>query len=190
MKELLKPLFSSKTRIKLLQTFFAQPQEEFFIRELTRLTGEQINSVRRELEHLEEIGLFCSKTKMGKKYFSLDTDFFFYHEFLSIFQKVNSPALEIAQKMRKMGNIDLLILTGEFIEQGSNMPIDLFIVGSVKAERVEKYITDLESDIEIRFALVSRSEFLKRFKCKDQVLQQILSQKDNIIPINKVRDLL
>ena len=53
----LKALFSSQTRVKLLSTFLLHPESEYFIRELTRLLGEQINSIRRELENLRRIGL-------------------------------------------------------------------------------------------------------------------------------------
>jgi hypothetical protein len=51
----LKALFSSQTRVKLLSVFLLHPEEEYFIRQLTRLLGEQINSIRRELENLRRI---------------------------------------------------------------------------------------------------------------------------------------
>jgi hypothetical protein len=53
---MLKALFSSKARIKLLTAFLLNPDEEYFIRELTRKLDEQINSIRRELDNLKKIG--------------------------------------------------------------------------------------------------------------------------------------
>lgn len=192
MLSLLKPLFSSKTRINILNLFFQHPEEEIFVREITRQTGEQINSVRRELEHLEQIGMFTFRTRAGKKYFKLNSDFFFFDELASIFQKVNSPAIEVAEKLKKIGKkIDLVVLTGHFIGAEDELPIDIFIVGDIQKERIEKYITEeLEADTPIRFALISRAEFLQRVKTKDPVLKKILSYKKNIIPINLVRELL
>lgn len=51
---MLEQLFGSKTRTKLLKLFLLNPQEAFFIRELTRKIDTQINSVRRELQNLQE----------------------------------------------------------------------------------------------------------------------------------------
>lgn len=186
MQKVLKPLFSSKTRIKILNIFFEQPEKEFFVRELTRVLDEQINSIRRELESLQKLGLFTSRVKDGKKYFRLEKGFFLYTELYNIFQKVHSPALQISQKLKKLGKIDILIVSGVFV--GSpNAPVDLFIVGSIDKEKLSEYISqELESDTEIRFALISKADFVYRLKCKDTVLMQVLSQEKNVIPINKM----
>jgi len=132
--DLLKPLFSSKTRINILRTFFADPSQEMYIREITRATGEQINSIRRELESLEAIGLFSSKSKAGKKYFKINTGFIFYADFYSLFQKVNTPAFEITEALKKMSKkIDLIVLTGKFVEiSEDDVPVDLFVVGDIQ----------------------------------------------------------
>ena len=45
-------LFGSKTRVKLLGLFMNNPERSFYVREITRNIGEQINSVRRELANL------------------------------------------------------------------------------------------------------------------------------------------
>ena len=42
-------LFGSKTRVKLLELFYSNPNRSFYVREITRKIDEQINSVRREL---------------------------------------------------------------------------------------------------------------------------------------------
>jgi DNA-binding transcriptional ArsR family regulator len=67
-------LFGSKTRVKLLKFFFANQDEEFFVRELTRLLDEQINSIRRELINLSEAGVVKSSEKENKVYYSLNKE--------------------------------------------------------------------------------------------------------------------
>jgi len=182
----LKPLISSKTRIKLLNLFFAEPKREIFVRELTRLLGEQINSVRRELESMQKWGLFTSRTKDGKKYFALDQSFLLYPELKRMFEKADSPALNIAKYLKKIGKIDVLIVSGIFVG-APNSPVDLFIVGNVDKEKLSEYIAqELKSDEEIRFALISKSDFLYRLKCKDKVLTELLAQEQNVVPINKM----
>lgn len=56
---MLEQLFGSRTRIKLLKIFLAQPHQHFFVRELTRVIGERINSVRREISNLERLGVIA-----------------------------------------------------------------------------------------------------------------------------------
>ena len=189
--DLLKPLFSSKTRINILRTFFKNPTQEMYIREITRATGEQINSIRRELESLEAIGLFSSKSKAGKKYFKINTAFIFYADFYSLFQKVNTPAFEITEALKKMSKkIDLIVLTGKFVEiSEEDVPVDLFVVGDIQKEKIDKYLQTREGN-KVRFALLSRADFLHRVKQKDHVLKHIFSFSQNIIPLNRVPELM
>ena len=61
---MLEQLFSSKTRVKLLKRFLNQKEDkDYFIRELTRVLGEHLNSIRRELTNLEDLGLVLSQEK-------------------------------------------------------------------------------------------------------------------------------
>ena len=53
-------LFGSKTRVKLLHLFMNNPGRSFYVREITRLIDEQINSVRRELANMLQIGVIIS----------------------------------------------------------------------------------------------------------------------------------
>ena len=44
-------LFGSKTRAKLLGLLFDNPEKSYYVREITRVIEEQINSFRRELNN-------------------------------------------------------------------------------------------------------------------------------------------
>lgn len=190
---LLKPLFVSKARIKILHLFFSYPEQAFFVREITRKTDEQINAVRRELENLEEASLVSSYAKAGKKYYVLNPDYFFYSELESMFQKVSLPALQVVEKCEEMGeNIDLLILTGRFVGLPENaVPIDMFIVGDVLNAQISEFIQEkMDEEMEVRFAVVSKEEFLERLQRKDKILKNLLTIPQNITPINTMRKLM
>jgi hypothetical protein len=47
---MLEALISSRARVKLLTLFLLNPENEFYIREIVRMTGGNINAVRRELQ--------------------------------------------------------------------------------------------------------------------------------------------
>jgi len=66
----LEKLFGSKTRAKLLNLFFENSSKSYYVREITRVIDEQINSVRRELLNLDSIGIIKSETFDNKVYYS------------------------------------------------------------------------------------------------------------------------
>ena len=45
MEQSINALFGSKTRVKLLNLFFNKPDEKFYVREISRIIDEQVNSV-------------------------------------------------------------------------------------------------------------------------------------------------
>ena len=67
MDKSIEALFGSKTRVKLLNLFLTNPDKSFYVREITRLIDEQVNSVRRELKNLEEFKVVKSTTEDRKR---------------------------------------------------------------------------------------------------------------------------
>ena len=65
-------LFGSKTRVKLLHLFLNNPGKSFYVREITRLIDEQINSVRRELANMLNVGIITCKEADNKLYYEVN----------------------------------------------------------------------------------------------------------------------
>src|SRR5215472_11661386 len=78
-------LFGSKTRVKLLQLFYANPNRSFYVREITRKIDEQINSVRRELANLLSIGIINSDTNNNRLYYEVNQQYEFFKPLQTIF---------------------------------------------------------------------------------------------------------
>jgi len=57
---MLEKLFGSSTRVKILKLLLLHPEEKYYIRQLARELKSQVNSIRRELENLENFGLLVS----------------------------------------------------------------------------------------------------------------------------------
>lgn len=87
-------LFGSKTRVKLLKLFFSNPNRSFYVREITRKVEEQINSVRRELANLLNLGLITSDSSNNKLYYEVNQDYEHYDALRSIFAGVKSKETE------------------------------------------------------------------------------------------------
>src|SRR6476620_4125867 len=78
-------LFGSKTRVKLLQLFYSNPNRAFYVREITRKIDEQINSVRRELANLLSIGIIASDTTNNRLYYEVNQSYEYYEPLRAIF---------------------------------------------------------------------------------------------------------
>jgi hypothetical protein len=183
---MLKQLFSSNARVKLLRAFLLNADEEFFIRELTRKLDEQINSVRRELDNLKKIGLLKSRVRNRKKYFYVNKEFLIYNELRDILIKASSNDEQMGRAISKMGEVDYLLLSGKFVGKESN--VDLLLVGEVDKRKLQKYIDEtVKGKKDIKFTIISRKDFLYRLECNDKFVREILSSEGNMILINKLK---
>lgn len=183
---MLKALFSSNTRVKLLKTFLLNTEKEYFIRELTRKLDEQINSIRRELNNLKKIGLLKSRARNRKKYFYLNKEFSIFHELRSIFMKAMNNETNIAKAIAALGGIDLLVFSGVFVNKPTAQ-VDLFIVGDIEKQELEKYLIKELNRNDIRYSILSKNDFLYRISLNDRFIKQILSDPSHITAVNKLK---
>ena len=182
---MLKKLFTSNTRIKLLTVYLMNPDQEYYIRELTRKLNEQINSVRRELDNLKKIGLLRSRTKDRKKFYYLNKDFLFVEELKSIFIKALSSNQSISKDIAKLGPIKLLVLSGVFANQ-DEANVDMLVVGDIDAERLSTYLnSEIRTKRPVKFTIMNEEDYQYRIDCNDRFVKELVENPNNIIPINK-----
>lgn len=178
-------LFGSKTRVKLLTLFLANPGHAFYVREITRQIDEQINSVRRELLNLKAIGLVRSSEKRGKVYYEVNQKFDFYPELKKMFDKANKNLDEgdkLVYAFRKAGEINFAALMGGFVGDAANQ-VDLFIVGEVDKRRLKAILSDLEKEInrEVNFCIMSQAEYDDRKMLFDRFLTELEASPKKVL---------
>jgi predicted transcriptional regulator len=183
---MLKAIFSSKARIKLLSAFLLNPDEEYFIRELTRKLDEQINSIRRELDNLKKMGLLKSRVKNRKKYFYTNKDFLIFGELRDIFLKAMHNDSDLIKNISKMDEVELLLLSGIFV--GEESAVDLLIVGDIDKDKLHKLLSESSKmGKDIKFTSLTKRDFLYRLECKDKFIRDILTDEKTIVAINKLK---
>ncbi|MFH0819734.1 MAG: hypothetical protein V1892_01745 [bacterium] len=192
---MLEQLFGSKTRVRLLRLFLSNPDNSYYIRELARKVGVQINAIRRELINLQKIGLLnsyqppaSSNQDKLKNYFKVDTNFVLFNELRTLFLK--SQLLmerKLLSEIEKVGNISYLALTGTFLGL-NNSPTDLLIIGRVNRGKLASLIKKFEKDMDcvINYTIMSREEFKYRKDITDKFLYHILENK-KIVVIDKIK---
>ena len=184
-RQMLKKLFTSNVRIKLLRLFLLNQGEEHYIRQLTRDLDEQINSVRRELNNLKKIGLLRSRMKFRKKYYYINPNFIFLNELTGIFRKSESSITEIVKRITSFGEVKVLVFSGIFIEKSAS--VDLLIVGGIDREQLTNYLNnELPLKRAVKFTIMSEEDFNYRIKCKDKFISDLVTDPNNLIPIKKL----
>ncbi|PIT89819.1 hypothetical protein COU23_01890 [Candidatus Kuenenbacteria bacterium CG10_big_fil_rev_8_21_14_0_10_36_11] len=191
---MLENIFGSRTRVKLLKLFLNHPEEKFFVRELSRAIEEKINSVRRELENLERVGLIkmvaeadsAPTKKDKKKFYTVDTNFILYPEFKNLILK-SRLLLEksLVQEINNLGKIKFLMLTGFFVDN-NKAKTDLLVVGNIDRQKLKKLIAKMEKSFEqeIRFTVMSTQEFNYRNQITDKFLFEVLEGKKIVLVDN------
>ncbi|NQV11980.1 winged helix-turn-helix transcriptional regulator [Candidatus Uhrbacteria bacterium] len=182
-------LFGSKTRSRLLQLFLKQPDEKFFVRELTRKIDAQLNSVRRELNNLVELGVVevIDSTEKGeksdrKKYYQVNKHFTLFDELRLLFTKATILIQQDLVKSVIEGQpVQALILSGTFVGT-SKSETDMLIVGSPEPKALQERITEFETALgrEINYTVMPTDEYLYRRDISDRFLASIMDN-DNVV---------
>jgi predicted transcriptional regulator len=194
----LEQLFGSKSRARLLGLFLENSEQSFFVRELTRKIDDQLNSVRRELQNLIELGLVLENRggaagrgralSERKKFYVANTNFLLFHDLRNLFRKIQILLKQnLVQEIKARGDVDLLIFTGRFVDN-TNVQTDILIVGSIDQKSLQKVVSEFEAELgyEINYTLMPREEFNYRRQITDRFLFAIL-EGEKVVMVDKLR---
>lgn len=198
---MLEHLFGSKTRLKLLQIFFREPERIFYVRELSRLAETQINAIRQGIASLEKLGIIAQVeadiTKLKEigtersKYFKLQRDAVLFPELKALLIKSEALAEEklIEDLKKRAGKVKFLLLTGLFTNE-TEASTDVLLVGDIKAISASRLIKDFEKYLgkSIRYTIMDEKEYAERKEIGDKFLYNVFESK-NIIPVDELSDL-
>lgn len=183
---MLEQLFGSRTRVKLLRLFLTNPREEFFVRELTRKLDEHINSIRRELNQLEELGLLSVRDHQRKKYYSVNVQCNLYPELRALILKSRlTMEKKFIQKLQRAGHVEYLALMGYFVDEPDAV-VDLFIVGDLPDKKLKKLLDDFTKQfgVELRYTLMNLPEYEYRRDVTDKFLFSLLHSQQIVMVDN------
>ena len=177
-------LFGSKTRAKLLKLFFENPEKSFYVREMTRVIDEQINSVRRELLNLESIGIVKNETFDNKVYYSANSKHPFYRPMIDIFSKKIDATRDKDVKettweeyCRPVKNyLKGLIVTNRLPGQDG---IDLLVIGNDKTKKLTRWaeVIEKKQGKPINYVIMSPDDFTYRKNVRDRFITEVLEME-------------
>ncbi len=177
----LEKLFGSKTRTKLLILFFENTDKSYYVREITRVIGEQINSVRRELLNLDSIGIIKNDTYDNKVYYSANTKHPYCRPLMELFAKKIDDARDKDIKQASWDEyikpvknyLKALVVTNRVPGQEG---IDLLIIGDDKTKKLTHWaeVVEKKQGKPLNYVILSRDDYLYRRSVRDRFITEVL----------------
>lgn len=162
MARLLEHLITSKTRIKLLVKFFLNPNAQGYLRGLADEFGESTNAIRVELNRLTKANLLEAKTEGRIKIYQANRKHVLYEEIHSIVKKFLGIDKIIEEVVKKLGNVKLALITGDYAIGIDSGTIDLVVVGEIDKEYLYRLVQKSEALIhrKIKALVLTENEYL------------------------------
>lgn len=175
---MLSDLIISRVRVKILQLFFSSPVKIIHVREIVRRTDEEINAVRRELAHMEKIGLMSKERRANRLFYALRRDYSLYFDLLELIVKTSGMGGDILKNKNKLGKLKYVMISGKFARMlprvGSD--VDLLVVGKVVLPELSQIVRaeEVRREREINYTVMSEEEFDFRKRRRDPFIIEIL----------------
>ena len=181
-------LFGSKTRVKLLYLFLNNLEKSFYVREITRMIDEQINSVRRELANMVSVGIVKQDAIDNKLYYSVNEDYPYVKPLMVIFSDKNNDdkkpvSASWEDSIKRIRGLKIAITAGK-LDIGSIASVDLLLVGdNMSAVAIKNLIKRIEKakKSEINYAIITYDDFYYRMSVKDRFIMDIIRNKHSVL---------
>lgn len=183
----------SKVRVKLIETFLQDPEEMFYIRELTRKIGEEINAVRRELLNMKEVGMVKEEKRGNRLYYNFNRSYLFHKDLMSMVAKVTGLGTAIHKSSPKLGRLKFAMLSGRFARKMPRLKdtVDLLVVGDIIMPQLTELIREQEAKLgrEINYTVMTEKELDYRKTHSDPFINRIL-QGSRVMIVGDEEDLV
>ena len=189
---MLERLFTSRVRVRLLNLFITHPSESFYIRQITRITGETYNNIRQELQNLAALGFIQGERQANALYYKVNTEHFLFPEIKILILKTEAVGDRLREALSTLGNIQVAFLYGS-TAKGTDFPssdIDLMVIGEVNLDVLDKMINTIEEEIgrTVNYTLFSAKEWQNRVKQRNSFVKDVLIHK-KIFLLGDINDL-
>lgn len=184
-------LFGSKTRVKLLHLFLNNPGKAFYVREITRLIDEQINSVRRELSNMLSVGIITSDANAAdnKLYYEVNQRYEHYVALRAIFADQPAKTTKSVKStddwqpiIANLSGTRIAVAAGILVP-GSVSSVDLLVVGTPTSAKLKSAVKSIErlEGRELTYSLLPYDEFYYRLSVRDKFITEILNSNHQVI---------
>lgn len=180
MKSNILQITKSKTRIAILELFFNDPKQEYYLRQIEKLIGYSVGNIRREMHNLETSGLFTHRMLGKVKLYKVNAAYPLYNEFKSIIRKTISIEGRLKDIIQGHKDIIFAFIYGSFAKgkESSLSDIDIIIIGKISPKKIKSELFEYQSRVgrEMNSTVYTDREFLSKIKGKNHFILSIIQQ--------------
>lgn len=173
---MLKALFASETRERVLSLFLLKAEKPFTLPQVVKNTACPSRSVVKELDNLVSFGLLET---MGEDKWVVNQNFIIFPELRALISKAQLVSSQkFIDGLKEISELSFLALTGVFTGDEAVMT-DILIVGKIKRRPFKALLKKLEKEMskEINYTILDETEFTYRREVMDIFLYNILHGK-------------
>lgn len=176
---MLERLLTSKTRMKILSLLMFNQEEEYHLREISRIIGISPIYAAKELDNLHKLNLVVQSRKGNLHLFTINKECIILGELRSIFLKTDYLGELIKRYLKNKAKYAFIYGSFAKGEERQSSDIDLFVIGEIKEDDIIRIIQKLEAKIsrEINYVLWNEKTFRQRAKKGHHLLKSIKKSK-------------
>lgn len=172
----------SDSQARVYRWVFGQPEREFHLSELRRLTGLGSASLQRELNRLTEAGLLDSERVGNMRRFRANPDSPVYAELVSLTRKTLGAQQILRDALVPLApNLQAAWIYGSLAKETETVrsDVDVMLIGNgLTLGRVLEVLAPIENELgrKINPTLYTTAEFAKRREQADSFVNRVLAQ--------------
>lgn len=180
MSQLGEALFT-KTQQKVLGLLYSQPDRSFYTKEILRITGMGVSTIKSELENFLTAGILSMEKIGNQHHYQANTECPIYEELRSIVRKTFGIADVIKEALHSIDKeVSLAFIYGSIAkaEDTAKSDIDLFVVSNITLEDLMKSLAQAEKTLhrEINPSIYTKAQIKSRIKQNNSFITRVLQQ--------------
>lgn len=175
---MLERLFTSRARVKVLETFLLNKNKEFHTRDLARRTCISPPYVMKELHNLKDLGILVEKREGNMVFYTINKSSSIVEDLKRMFLKTESVGKELFAVLDKdREKIKYALIYGSFAKgtEVTSSDIDLLVIGEVRENNILESVMKAQSRIgrEINYIVWTEKAFLEKAGQKIALLREV-----------------
>ncbi len=171
-------LLSSRTRAEVLRLLFGLDLVELHVREIARRAGFNIQTVRQELEKLENIGIVSARRSGNRLYFKANMNHPLYPDLHNIVLKTVG-LVDLLKKSMEGHEIIAAFVFGSIAAgtEDASSDIDLMAIGDISLRELSSLLAEVQQALgrEINPYPLTATEYKNRLKSEDHFLTSVIN---------------
>ncbi len=183
----------SRNRRAVLGLLFGHPDEQFYMRQIVRISGGGVGSIQRELKQLNEAGLLRRMVRGNQVYFQASVDCPIFAEIKSILAKTAGAADVLRSALAPLADrISVALIYGSVArgQERAQSDIDLLVIGDASFGEVVATLAAAQAQLcrETNPTVYPPQEFSAKILAGQHFLKSVL-KREKIFLIGDDREL-